>query len=127
MLDFNYQNEKQYYSEKYISANIIYDINNIEKLEKNDDILQPYLVKNNTTDYKYNLDKMYEDIDRVNCIKSGNSITYINNMGCNIKITECELLHGNQYNFEKIPKIIYDSKVISAIENKDEKCLYIVT
>ena len=58
MLDFNYQNEKQYYREKYNSNNIIYDIDNIEKLEKNDDILQPYLIKNNTTDYKYNFDKM---------------------------------------------------------------------
>ena len=37
-------------------------------------------------------------------------------MGCNIKITECELLHGNQYNFEKIPKIFYDSKVVSIIK-----------
>ena len=32
---------------------------------------------------------MYEDLDKVNFIKSGNSITYINHMGCNIKITEC--------------------------------------
>ena len=38
---------------------------------------------------------MYEDVDKVNFIKSGNSITYINNMGCDIKITECELLHGS--------------------------------
>ena len=65
---------------------------------------------------------MYKDIDRVNCIKSGNSITYMNNMECNIKMTECELLHGNRFNFEKIPKIFYDSKVISVIKNKDEKC-----
>ena len=34
MLDFNYQNEKQYYSERYNSNNIIYDINNIEKFKK---------------------------------------------------------------------------------------------
>ena len=126
LLDFNYKNEKQYYSEKYNSNNIISDINNIEKLEKNDDILQPFLIKNNTTDYKYNLDKMYDDIDRINCIKSGNSITYINNMGCNIKITECELLHGNRFNFEKIPKIFYDSKVISVIKTKMKNALYIV-
>ena len=65
---------------------------------------------------------MYEDMDKVNFIKSGNSITYINNMGCNIKISECELLHGSKYNFEKIPKIFYDSKVISIMKNKDEKC-----
>ena len=102
MLDFNYQNEKQYYGEEYNSNNTIYDIDNIEKLEKNDDILQPYLIKNNTTDYKYTLDKMHEDIDRVNCIKLGNSITYINNMGCNMKITECELLKGSNFeNFQK--------------------------
>ena len=64
---------------------------------------------------------MYEDIDRVNCIKLGNSITYINNMGCNIKITDCELLKGS--NFEKIPKIFYYSKVINVIKNKNEKCI----
>ena len=41
-------------------------------------------------------------------------------MGCNIKITECQLLKGS--NFEKIPKIFYNSKVINVIKNKDEKC-----
>ena len=66
---------------------------------------------------------MYEDLAKVNFIKSGNSITYINNMGCDIKITECEMLHGSQFNFEKIPKIFYNSKVINIIKNKDEKCL----
>ena len=38
---------------------------------------------------------MYEDLDKVNFIKSGNSITYIHNMGCDIKISECELLKGS--------------------------------
>ena len=65
---------------------------------------------------------MYEDLDKVNFIKSGNSITYINNMGYDIKITESELLHGSQFNFEKIPKISYNSKGINVIKNKDEKC-----
>ena len=65
---------------------------------------------------------MYEDFDKVNFIKSGNSITYIDNMGCDIKITECELLHESQFNFEKIPKIFYSSKVINVIKSKDEKC-----
>ena len=91
-------------------------------MEKNDEYLKPYLIKNNATHYEYDLDKMYEDMDKVNFIKSGNSIAYVNNMGCDIKITEYELLHGNQYNFEKIPKIFYDSKVINVIKNKDEKC-----
>ena len=65
---------------------------------------------------------MYEGLDKVNFIKSGNSINFINNMGCDIKITECELLHGSQFNFEKIPKIFYNSKVVHVIKNKDEKC-----
>ena len=65
---------------------------------------------------------MYEDLDKVNFIKSGRSITYINYMGCDIKITECELIQGSQFNFEKIPKLFYDSKVISVIKNKDQKC-----
>ena len=43
-------------------------------------------------------------------------------MGCDIKITECELIQGSQFNFEKIPKIFYNSKVINVIKNKDEKC-----
>ena len=47
---------------------------------------------------------MYEDLDKVNFIMSGNSITYVNNMGCDIKITESELLRGSQYNFEKFQK-----------------------
>ena len=122
MLNFNYKAELTHYSEKYNSNNIINDINKIEILEKNDKYLKAYLIKNNTDDYNYNIDKMYEDLDKVNFIKSGNSITYINNMGCDIKITECELLHGSQFNFEKIPKIFYNSKVINIIKNKDEKC-----
>ena len=65
---------------------------------------------------------MYEDLDKVNFIKSGNSITYMHNMGCDIKISECKLLRGSQFNFEKIPKILYNSKVIHVIKNKDEKC-----
>ena len=122
MLDFNYKAELQHYSEKYNSNNIINDIYNIEHLEKNDEYLKPYLIENNTNDYQYDIDKMYEDLDKVNFIKSGNSITYINNMGCDLKITECELLHGSQHNFEKIPKIFYDSKAINIIKNKDDKC-----
>ena len=118
MLNFNYNAELQHYSEKFNSNNIINDINKIENLEKNDEYLKPYLIKNNTDDYQYDIDKMYEDLDKVNFIKSGNSITYINNMGCDIKI----LIQGSQFNFEKIPKIFYNSKVINVIKNKDEKC-----
>ena len=41
-------------------------------------------------------------------------------MGCDIKISECELLRGAS--FEKIPKIFYDSKIINIIKNQDLKC-----
>ena len=99
MLNFNYNAELQHYSDKFYSNNIINDINNIENLEKNDEYLKPYLIKNNTDDYQYDIDEMYEDLDKINFIKSGNSITYIH-MGCDIKITECELLRGSQFNFE---------------------------
>ena len=122
MLNFNYNAELQHYSQKFNSNNIINDINNIEHLEKNDEYLKSYLIKNNTTDYQYDIDKMYEDLDKVNLIKSGNSITYVNHMGCDVKISECELIHGSQFNFEKISKIFYNSKVINVIKNKDEKC-----
>ena len=122
MLNFNYNAELQHYSEKFNSNNIINDINKIENLEKNDEYLKPYLIKNNTTDYRYDIDKMYDDLDKVNFIKSGNSITFINNMVCDIKISQCELIQGSQFNFEKIPKIFYNSKVINVIKNKDEKC-----
>ena len=84
--------------------------------------MKPYLIKNDIDDYQYDIDKMYEDLDKIDFIKSGNSITYIHNMGCDIKITECELLQGSQFKFEKIPKLFYDIKVISVIKNKDEKC-----
>ena len=58
MLDFNGEKEKQYYSEKFISNNILIDIQNIEKIEKNDDIIQPYLIKNSSKDYNYDLERM---------------------------------------------------------------------
>ena len=104
MLNFNYKTELIHYSDKFNSNNIINDLKNIEHLEKNDEYLKPYLTKSNTDDYNYNIDKMYEDLDKVNFIESENSITYINNMGCDIKITECELIQGSQFNFEKIQK-----------------------
>ena len=43
-------------------------------------------------------------------------------MGCDIKITECELIQGSQFNFENMPKIFYNSKIINVIKNKDEQC-----
>ena len=94
ILDFNYKTELQHYSEKFNIINIINNINNIENLEKNDEYLKPYLIKSNTTDYQYDIDKLYEDLDKVNFIKSGNSITCINHMGYDIKVTECELIQG---------------------------------
>ena len=51
MLDFNNEKEKQYYSEKFNSNYILKDIENIEK---NDDIIQPYLIKNSSKDYNFN-------------------------------------------------------------------------
>ena len=65
---------------------------------------------------------MQEDIEKVNFKESGNSIYYINFVGCDIFITECELLKGSNYNFENIPKIFYTSRVINVIKNKDQKC-----
>ena len=120
MLNFNYNAELHHYSDKFNSNDIINDINNIENLEKTEEYMKPYLIKTSTDEYDYNIDKMYEDIDKVNFIQSGNSITYIHNMGCDIKISECELLRGAS--FEKIPKIFYDSKIINIIKNQDFKC-----
>ena len=65
---------------------------------------------------------MYEDLHKIYLNKTGDSIKCIHNMGCDIKISECELLRGSQFNFENIPKIFYNSKVINVIKNKDEKC-----
>ena len=96
------------------------DIQNIEKIEKNDDIIQPYLIKNSSEDYNYNLERMYLDIDEVQCIESGLSVTLINTIGCQIKIGEYELIKGSS--FENIPKIFYNSKIINIIQNKDKKC-----
>ena len=117
MVDFNGDKEKQYYSEKFNSNNILKDIQNIEK---NDDIIQPYLIKNSSKDYNYDLERMYQDIDEVQCIESGLSVTLINTIGCRIKISECELIRGSS--FKNIPKKFYNSKIINIIQNKDKKC-----
>ena len=122
MISFNYKDELHHYSDKFNSNNILNDINKIEILEKNDYYMKPYLIKSNPDDYNYDIDQMYEDLDKINLNKTGDSIKYIHNMGCDIKISECELLRGSQYNFENIPKIFYNSKVINVIKNKDEKC-----
>ena len=71
MPDYNGEKEKQYYSEKFNSKNILKDIENIEKIEKNDDIIQPYLIRNSSKDYNCDLERMYLDIDELQCIESG--------------------------------------------------------
>ena len=48
--------------------------------------------------------------------KPNRSIT----IGCQIKISECELIRGSS--FKNIPKIFYNSKIINIIQNKDKKC-----
>ena len=65
---------------------------------------------------------MYEDLDKINSKKSGDSVYNILSSGVEIYITECDLLQGSNYNFEKIPKLFYNSKIISVIKNKDQKC-----
>ena len=124
MLEFNHgSNDPMYISEKHDSNNILYDIENIEHLEDNKERnLKPYLIKYSSSDYDYKIKKMYEDIEKINFKKSGDSIYYINSVGCEFHITECELLKGSNYNFEKIPKIFYNSKLISVIKNKNDKC-----
>ena len=124
MLEFNQgKRDPMYISERHDSNNILYDLQNLENLEKNEERnLKPYLIKNSASDYNYKINKMYEDIEKVNFKESGDSIYYINSVGCEIFITECQLLKGANYNFEKIPKIFYVSRVISVIKNKDEKC-----
>ena len=124
MLEFNQgKRDPMCISEKHDSNNILYNIENIENLEKNEKRnIKPYLIKNSAAEYNYKIKKIYEDIEKVNFKESGNSIYYINSIGCEIFITECELLKGANYNFEKIPKIFYTNRVINIIKNKDEKC-----
>ena len=92
MISFNTSDTLIHYSDKFNSNNIINDINRIEKIEKNDEYMKPYLIKSSTKDYDFNIDQMYEDLDKINQNKTGNSIKEIYNMGCDIKISECELI-----------------------------------
>ena len=124
MLEFNEgKKEPMYISEKHDSNNILYDIENVEHLETNKERnFKPYLIKYSSSDYDYKIKKMYEDIEKVNFKESGDSIYCINSAGCNIYISECSLLKGSNYNFEKILKIFYTSRVINIIKSKDQKC-----
>ena len=124
ILEFNQgKRDPMYISERHDSNDILYDIENIEHLEDNKERnLKPYLIKYSSMDYDYKIEKMNKDLSKVNFKESGDSIYYINSSGCDIHILECELLKGSNYNFEKIPKLFYNSKVISVITNKDEKC-----
>ena len=84
--------------------------------------MKPYLIKNASSEYNYEIKKMYKDLDKINSKESGDRVYYILSSGVEFYITECELLKGSNYNFKKIPKIFYTSRVISIIKNKDEKC-----
>ena len=103
MLEFNQgKRDPIYISEKHDSNNILYDIENLENLEKNEKRnLIPYLIKISAIEYNYKIKKMYEDIEKVNFKESGNSIYYINSVGCEIFITECQLLKGANYILKK--------------------------
>ena len=124
VLEFNQgKRDPMYISERHDSNDILYDLENIEHLEENKERnLKPYLIKNSSSDYNYKFKKMNEDLSKINFKESGNSIYYINSSGCHIHISECELLKGSNYNFEKVPKIFYTSQVINVIKNKDQKC-----
>ena len=102
-------------TEKFNSNNILKDILNIEKIEKKDDIIQPYLIKNSSKDYNYNLERMYLDLGEIQMIESGLTVTVVNTIGCQIKISECELIRGSS--FQNIPKIFYNSKIINIKQN----------
>ena len=119
----NHERPDIYYSEKFNSRNILDYIDNIQHLEKNDDKMEPFLMKNDINkDYDYDVDQMFEHLDKVNFKKSGESVYYINTTYCTINITECELLKGGNYDFENIPKMSYNSKVTKIIKYKDDKC-----
>ena len=122
MITFNNKDDNLYFSEKFNSDNIISDIDNIENLEKNESHMKPYLIKTLNKDYKYNLSKMYEDLNKVNQYESGNSIKTVHNVECYFKLSQCKLLKGSKYDFENIPEIFYKSKIINIIKNKDSKC-----
>ena len=68
MLQYNnYERSDIYHSEKFNSKNILNDIDNIQNLEKNDDKMEPFLMKNDINkDYDYDADQMFEDLDKVN-------------------------------------------------------------
>ena len=126
ILEFNHgKSEPMYISYKFDTNNILNDISNIQHLEDpefKDRNLKPYLIKNSSPEYNYEINKMYDDLDKINFKETGDSVYNILSSGVEIFITKCDLLEGSNYNFEKIPKIFYNSKVISIIKNKDQKC-----
>ena len=131
ILEFNHgKKDPAYISYKFDSNNILNDLLNIQNLEdpeyKNRN-MKPYLIKNSSTEYNYKIKKMYEDLDKINSKKSGDSVYNILSSGVEFYITECELLKGSNYNFEKIPKIFYTNRVISIIKNKDKNVSFTIT
>ena len=120
MITFNNKDDHVYFSEKFNSNNIISDIDNIENLGKNEENMKPYLIKTSNKDYKNNLSKMYEDINKINQYESGNSVKTISNIECYIKLSQCQLIKGSSY--QNVPEIFYKSKIINIIKNKDQKC-----
>ena len=122
MITFNNKDDKIHFSEKFNSDTIISDIDNIENLEKNENYMKPYLIKTSNKDYKYDLTKMYEDINKINQYESGNSIKTVSNIECYFKLSQCKLIKGSKYDFKSIPEIFYKSKIINIIKNEDNKC-----
>ena len=68
MLEFNQgKRDPMYISEKHDSNDIPYDIENLEHLEENKDRnLKPYLIKSSASEYNYKINKMQNDLEKVN-------------------------------------------------------------
>ena len=67
VLEFNHgSREPMYISEKFNSNDILQDVSNFEDLEKKEENLKPYLIKNTASDYNYKIKKMEEDITKIN-------------------------------------------------------------
>ena len=119
-----------YWIEKYDCNNILWDVDNIEKLNTAnfDNNLKPIIVGGNEVkatdkivsggDNNIHLDDINILCDQVG---SGNSINIIQHTRCTFKISQVDLFSAGDQ-FEKIPESFYKLKNLLIIKNSDKKC-----
>ena len=114
-------NDTKYWIEKYILRNIN-DIDNIDKLKKNNRNDLDLINIGNSEIANYNAEDNLEELNILSMHEDyDSSIMTIQNSRLIIKISECDIFSGGN-EIDKIPEIFFKKRNLLIMKNDDNKC-----